>query len=151
MKHANVFWLVKDWKESWDAKDMQGLLNQAQIDDSNRCVALLNLVFHDVPSNAFCDEDTIALGPRDMRCDVKTAELLHDLSTLDVGETGAGCVLADADVHWDGSTFWLRVPESYRKEINLASESALRTRLLAIIDQWVKEEDWLALVELQEA
>lgn len=144
MKQPNVFWMVKDWKESWGADDMQYLLEQAKI------TGLFEFVFHDVPSNAFCDSDTLALGPRDMRRDVKAAELLHDLSSIDI-EVDAHWVSAEADVHWDGSAFWLRVPEDQRGEITSISESKLKSQLLSILGQWVSEEDWLAIVESQEA
>jgi hypothetical protein len=137
--------MVKDWKEHWDAKDMQDLLDQA------KAKGFSDHAFYEVPSNAFCDSDTLALGPRDMRCDVKTAELLHDFSAIELGQDKDGYHKAvEAEVH--GSAFWLMVPEDQREEIvSTTQESELKAKLLPILGQWVTEEDWLALTSLQEA
>jgi hypothetical protein len=128
----NVFWLTKDWKEQWEAADFQALLAQAQ-DATERPV------IYDVPSREFCDEDTVAIGPPGMRCDVATAELLHDQSSIPIPGTNFE---ADADVHWDGQQFWLRpvVPAELLPSLEAAPDTVTKQRLLQLRDTWISEQ-----------
>ena len=142
----NVFWLTKDWKEEWKVADIQGLLAQAQAAGGD------SFAFHDVPSRAFCDEDTLAIGPAGMRCDEDTAELLHDLSAIPVPGTE---VELDVEVHWDGQQFWLRpvsptwekCPEECSGLREAARNSEAARQLLKVLGEWLPEAAYRQLWE----
>jgi hypothetical protein len=135
----NVFWLTKDWKEQWEAADFQALLAQAQ-DATERPV------IYDVPSHEFCDEDTVAIAPPGMRCDVATAELLHDNSAIPVPGTD---LELDVDVHWDGQQFWLRlvVPAEVLPLLEEATDTETKQRLLQVRDTWISEQVYSDLAD----
>lgn len=135
----NVFWLTKDWKEHWEAADFEGLLTQAQASGTQ-------FTCYDVPSRAFCDEDTLALGPVGMRCDEETAALLHDRATLPVPDTD---IDLDVDVHWDGAQFWLRpaCPAETLALLDRVPSTEGQERLRQALNIWLCDRDFLELVE----
>ena len=136
----NVFWLTKDWKEEWEVADIQGLLELAQAAGGER------FAFHDVPSRAFCDEDTIAIGPAGMRCDEDAAELLHDLSAVPVSGTD---IELDAEVHWDGSQFWLRptCSDECLDLLHAAPDTETMKQLMQARNRWLTEGAYRQLLE----
>lgn len=134
----NVFWTFKDWteKEPWDAHEKQQLLDKAKG---------LDVIFHDIQPPH--DVNVLLLGPRDMRADAETSELLCVFAQIDTDHFDI-----PVDVHWDGQQFWLRPDESQRENIvSYLSETKMSIKavddkfyrtLLPMMGKWIAEEDW---------
>jgi predicted HAD superfamily Cof-like phosphohydrolase len=136
----NVFWTSKDWKEQWEASDLQDLLAEAQ-------AVCERPVICEVPTRAFCDEDTIAVGPPGMRCDQDTAVLLYDDSSLSVPGTN---IDFDVEVNWDGEQFWVRpiCTDELVAFLDEAPQTETLNRLLQARNTWLAEMEYQTLVEL---